>query len=574
MASSGWQAWNGLYTSSFGFDYFKCSIRIDSITHSGNTATISGAFGVKNEGSYTAHYDYPITARIRDVTNYQQVVSGGYNFSPGGIVDSGVSFSFSVPASDTTASFTIDWVYNNGYANNVYTYTVNFETSYTAPDRPTISVGTRTANTIVLTYGTTSFGNPSTGTVYLYGGDSASPTTQIASKTTTGNSSYTHSGLVPNTKYYYRSKASNSQASSDYYTTFGITLPVNPTVSVGSVSGKDAVINYSMPADGGYHNKIIQYSRDGGVTWETGVGIYDGDAHSGSFTIKNLRNGENAVLIRTYTLGDVTDPITLLVEIDAGAQFYGPVREYTIVSSSTSRVSENMFRNFTAEGFMQAYEAKYGKMYGIPDYILVNHIAEDGTTGTGKYIWLYFADGSSRYCDEVPAGLVVDLNIWGMDFPGSEGSITANADKVAVNYVYSEDYKAKSIKKFYGPVDMTVSLANSTIRTPSVITSVDWAKFKDGLLGFIKKCKYREGMSRVTEVEIYKMSNGRYMGQFGSMGANRMPIDLWQREYGVVINADAGDAHGFLDIVATYTSKSKEAIKIYGSVNGVTKLIF
>lgn len=574
MASSGWQAWNGLYTSTFGFDYFKCSIRIDSITHSGNTATISGAFGVKNEGSYTAHYDYPITARIRDVTNYQQVVSGGYNISPGGIVDSGVSFSLSVPASDTTASFIIDWVYNNGYASNVYTYTVNFETSYTAPDRPTISVGTRTANSIVLTYGTTSFGNPSTGTVYLYGGDSASPTTQIASKTTTGNSSYTHSGLTPNTKYYYRSKASNSQASSDYYTANGVTLPANPTVSVGSVSGKDAVIDYSMPADGGCYNKSIQYSKDGGVTWETGVGINDGNAHQGSFTIKNLRNGENTVLIRTYSVGDTTDPISLTVEVDVGAQFYGPVREYTIVGGATSRVSENMFRNFTAEGFMQAYEAKYGKMYGDPDYILVNHTAEDGTTGTGKYIWLYFTDGSSRYCDEVSAGIVLDLNIWGMDFPGSEGSITANADKVAVNYVYSEGYKAKSIKRFYGPVDMTTSLANSTIRTPTVITSVDWAKFKDRLMVFNERCKYREGMSRITEVEIYKQDESRYRGRFGSMGTATMPTSLWQSEYGVVINTNAGDTHGFLDIVPTYTSKSKEAKKIYGSVNGMTKLIF
>lgn len=114
--------------------------------------------------------------------------------------------------------------------------TVTLNSPYTAPTTPTISAVADSATQISITYGTTSFGNPSTGTVYLYGGTSAAPTTQVTSKTTTGDSTYAYTGLTPNTTYYFRARANNGQLDSDYSTEVSVTLPKDIGF-YGSVNG-------------------------------------------------------------------------------------------------------------------------------------------------------------------------------------------------------------------------------------------------------------------------------------------------------------------------------------------------
>lgn len=119
--------------------------------------------------------------------------------------------------------------------------TVTLNSPYVAPTKPTVSAVADSATQISITYGTTSFGNPSTGTVYLYGGTSAAPTTQITSKTTTGNSTYTYTGLSPNTTYYFRARANNGQLNSSYSTEVSATTP-SARALYGSVSGQTKAI--------------------------------------------------------------------------------------------------------------------------------------------------------------------------------------------------------------------------------------------------------------------------------------------------------------------------------------------
>lgn len=88
--------------------------------------------------------------------------------------------------------------------------TVIMPTFEVAPNVPTVSVSNNDPYQNSVTFGTTSFGVPSSGTVYLYGGTSNNPTTQLTSKNTLGNSTYNHTGLNPNTTYYYRARAKNT----------------------------------------------------------------------------------------------------------------------------------------------------------------------------------------------------------------------------------------------------------------------------------------------------------------------------------------------------------------------------
>ena len=93
--------------------------------------------------------------------------------------------------------------------------------------------------TATIVYGTTSFGQPGTGTVTLYGGTSSSPTTSIDTTNTTGNKTFSHTGLTPGTTYYYRARANNGQLNSNYSTEGSITVPIPATQALyGSVNGQ------------------------------------------------------------------------------------------------------------------------------------------------------------------------------------------------------------------------------------------------------------------------------------------------------------------------------------------------
>lgn len=115
------------------------------------------------------------------------------------------------------------WTGDNLYLSD----TLTFVSPTTPPNTPTISASNVTANSITVTYGTTSFGNPSTGTVTLYGGTSAAPTTAINTTNTTGDKTFVYTGLASETSYYFRARANNGQLSSNYSTEILVTTLFN-----------------------------------------------------------------------------------------------------------------------------------------------------------------------------------------------------------------------------------------------------------------------------------------------------------------------------------------------------------
>lgn len=164
MASSGWQGDVTLQSGGFGYDYFKGNLRIDSITHSGNTVTVTGAFGVHNTGGYSSYYVYPINAAVNGSTGYQQVVAGNQWIGTDEWVTSSVTFSFTAAASATSANIEVLWNYNNGTASNSITYTLYFDASQSPPSGASMSYVSSTYNSITVKGKVTNWGMGYSGT--------------------------------------------------------------------------------------------------------------------------------------------------------------------------------------------------------------------------------------------------------------------------------------------------------------------------------------------------------------------------------------------------------------------------
>lgn len=140
--------------------------------------------------------------------------------------------------------------------------TIHIPSSYTKPNKPTISAVANDSHSITVTYGTSSFGTPSSGTVYLYGGTSSSPSSQIASKTSTGSSTFVFNNLTPNTTYYFRSNASNGQLWSDYSSTVSAKTKIG---NYAPVSGKSrAVKKYYAPISSKSRSVLKLYDSNNG----------------------------------------------------------------------------------------------------------------------------------------------------------------------------------------------------------------------------------------------------------------------------------------------------------------------
>ena len=162
---------------------------------------------------------------------------------------------------------------NSGYLAGSATAAITLPTAYTAPSTPTVSASNSSASANSVSYGTSSFGTPSSGTVYLYGGTSASPTSQITSKTTTGSSSYSHSSLSSNTKYYYRARAYNGQLYSSYSSdASAITRPANPSSVSLSVTGETtATLTIKAPSMGSAATVTAYYKLNSGSAVSAGT---------------------------------------------------------------------------------------------------------------------------------------------------------------------------------------------------------------------------------------------------------------------------------------------------------------
>lgn len=263
------------------------------------TNTYSGATGTGSPATFTFA---GVSTSIANITFYGQQTDAVVG-----------SVSFTIPTSGGTYSG----------STSGYTQLLSFEGSVTIP--PQSSAPTGLSVTPIEVYSTgakfnvsvSSYGNPSSASGRFieagFAGQNAwvSPAlrsanaTNVSSAIITVNNSSTKTQTLtiqPNTHYYYGGYAWNTVT--DTAGIFGTltTLALPPQIALISKSSSAITMAYTISADGGYHNKTIEYSIDGGVTWTTITTISGGSTTSGTFTVTGLSGNKNYTLeVRSTT---------------------------------------------------------------------------------------------------------------------------------------------------------------------------------------------------------------------------------------------------------------------------------
>ena len=249
-------------------------------------------------------------------------IDGGTTWTAYGTISGGLA---------TTGSFTI----SNLSANTQYTIqsrvtttagttaNVDLVAQTIGPEKPTISVVNSSSNYQIqqITYGTSTYGGGTNPATYLYGGDSANPTTVLESKTTTGDTTFDNTGLLGNKLYCYRAR---SVATFDGIEVWGeysdevslatrLPAPVINTAAVLEYETASTVkvrLNVAVLADEGYRTSktlYLRYSTDGGSTytaWEAKAEIITNSATILNIDVSGLAVATNyRFAVRTLTPG-------------------------------------------------------------------------------------------------------------------------------------------------------------------------------------------------------------------------------------------------------------------------------
>ncbi len=297
-----WYATNGTYDT-WSPETSTTTVYTKPAPLSAKSATVTGTTSIK--------ISYTTAAEGNAYSKKIQYSLDGTNWTDGATVSSGSATSGNFTISNLTpgTAYTIR-LRTNTTAGVTSSGSVT-ATTYKVPNTPTISVTNTSATANKITYGTSSFNTPNTGTVYLYGGTASSPTTQLTTKTTTGNSDYSHSSLNANTRYYYRARAKNTGGWSSYSSEVSaVTRPPVTTFSISSFTDKTITVAYSCPADGGALNKQLQYSLNNQSSWDTGATVTTGSASTGTFTITGLTPDTTYTIYTKVYVGGTPSSVT------------------------------------------------------------------------------------------------------------------------------------------------------------------------------------------------------------------------------------------------------------------------
>lgn len=132
----------------------------------------------------------------------------------------------------------------------------------------------------------------------------------LSTKITTTNASATLiegvMEVIGNTRYTLSCVASNGTYSTSHVRIGDYaTLAYKPSVRISWSSSNAITFEYELQADGGFYDKTVEYSLDGGATWTTITTVTGGSATSGSFAvpIEDLQRTSKMLVSATTTAG-------------------------------------------------------------------------------------------------------------------------------------------------------------------------------------------------------------------------------------------------------------------------------
>ena len=441
-----------------------------TVTRSGNTVTLSNLvcnikilYLIQCSGYSNEYY---ITTSASDTAKLSTTGVKTWDFSisaserPYSEDLSMGNMSFSVAASDTSKTF---YLRCTSLEYDQIPFTVTFESGETAPTTPTVSATSVAESSITMSYGTTSFGNPNSGTITLYGSTRAYPiSTVLASEQTTGTSSYIWSSLTPNTRYYTKAVAENTAGLSTVSSVYGtVTLPPTASLSYIGLSGTTASFTYSTPNQGGAYDMILKYQLDSGnsvtVDTLTGSGI-----KTGTFDISNLSLGQHTITISlTTAAGEVVSNTVTFTVTEPGPKLYGPVLGVTGVNPTTPSAAVSSIDSNDFEEALNTWMASNQRRFTTgsrPYQFIIRR-----QTSTTQVVLSLKQEGSSIYPETIlyqdTASSLADLRqylaSWGISCSTASTTWTAT---ITINGTYGNI--AKQVKKLYGSVagqTMTVS---------------------------------------------------------------------------------------------------------------------
>ena len=267
--------------------------------------------------------------------------------------------------------------------------------------------------------------------------------------------------IVGNTRYTLSIYANNGIANTGHIRVGDyVTLAYPVSLSSPSFESGAATFEYDVPADGGFYDKTIEYSIDGGDNWTTVATHSGGTAASGSFTVSGLFEGvEYEILVRTSTTagGSTT---SYLFSLDTTAfygshnsqaervnRLYGALRTLVdmaiTVPSSTSNVktvNKNTFMSRLSQNVIHSNK-NISKIY-----------VEITRPGANYRLLLRLRMNDNSYItlasvEDQAANVVSVLGSWGITTKYS-ATLIANTDILSVAPSYTSE--AKLITKLYG----------------------------------------------------------------------------------------------------------------------------
>ena len=309
-----------------------------TVTRSGNTVTLSG-MTLSLTSRYSNSYGTgPYSFTVNGTTTSFTVSASGYSLGSYSLN----STSFSVSTSQTSAS--VSW---SSYDGNSGSFTVSFSAGGSAPSGGYINglsaVWNNTAGEIQVS--TTSAGVTNTGgsaltalSWLLTESPYVSGIARVQRGLTSNGASSTLSNSLnawgadtidvgPNKLLYAGLYAVNDIGNYRYQGN-SIVTPAAPLQIVGySIDKTSATLSYATIADGGYYNKTLEYSTDGGTTWITIATATGGSVATGTFTITGL-TADTQYTIKTRvttTAGSTVSPdITFTTKSTKNTAFYVP----------------------------------------------------------------------------------------------------------------------------------------------------------------------------------------------------------------------------------------------------------